>query len=163
MQQQLHMPLMYLLLAAATASDAASRRVPNAIPVAMTVLAVAAHLSAGGVRQAFLAGGAASLVLAVLLVPFSRRMLGGGDVKLAVACAAWLGFRGLPVFLLASAIAGGAVAVAVAVLALRAPAAAETGSQAGAATLRARLRSAPVPYSIAIAAGTVTAVHWGVP
>jgi prepilin peptidase CpaA len=159
---QLFLPLFYLLLAAATASDAASRRVPNVIPVAMTALAAAAQLNAGGVHAAFLASGAAALVLAVLLMPFSRRMLGGGDVKLAVACAAWLGFRGLPSFFLATAIAGGVVAVVFAALALRAPITA-ADPQAAAAPLRARLRFARVPYSIAIAAGAVTATHWRVP
>lgn len=159
----LHTPLLYLLLAAAAASDAASRRVPNAIPAAMAVLAVTAQLSGGGIRAAFLATGAGALVLAILLVPFSRRMLGGGDVKLAVACAAWLGFAGLPVFLLATAMAGGAVSIVATALALRAPATAAAGSQGAAATLRTRLRSVRVPYSIAIAAGTVTASYWRIP
>lgn len=159
---QLHALLFCLLLAAASASDAASRRVPNVIALALAVLGVAAQLTVGGGRAALLAVGAAALVLAVLIFPFSRRLLGGGDVKVAVACAVWLGFRGLPMFLLATALAGGLVSIGVSVLALRAPAAASPGSGAR-APLRARLRSVRVPYSIAIAAGAVIALHWRIP
>jgi prepilin peptidase CpaA len=112
-----------------------------------------------------LAVGAAVLVLAVLLVPFSRRVLGGGDVKLMVACTVWTGFHKLPSFLLATALVGGLVALVVAAVALRAPAmavdrAAPLPNSVGRPELRARLYAARVPYSIAIAVGVVIALHW---
>ncbi len=163
---QLSLAALYLLLAAAAARDAASRRVPNGLSVAVAMLGLAVQLGAGGARAALLAGGAALLVLAVLLVPFSRRMVGGGDVKLLVACAAWTGFQRLAIFVLATALAGGLIALAAAVGGLRAPAMA-TGRAAmptlDAATLRARLRAVRVPYAIAIAAGAVIALHWRLP
>jgi prepilin peptidase CpaA len=161
------MMVLCVLLAAAAASDAALRRVPNALAVAVAVLGLATQAAVRGASGAFLSGGAALLVMAALMVPFSRRMIGGGDVKLVGACTIWTGFGGLPVFLLATAVAGGIVALVTAAWALHAPVAAS--GPAGAAIRaapggrRAQLRTIRVPYSIAIAVGAVIALRWRLP
>src|SRR6266545_2000829 len=69
-----------------------------------------------------LAVAGAALVLLALIPVWSRGFLGGGDVKLAAACAAWLALGDLPVFALAVALAGGLVAAAALVLSRRAAA-----------------------------------------
>jgi prepilin peptidase CpaA len=165
---QFSVALFCLLLAAAAGSDVASRRVPNALPVAMAVLGVAVQLGAGGARAALHASGAALLLVAVLLVPFSRRMLGGGDVKMAAACVVWTGLPRLPTFLVGTALAGGVVALVTAALALRTQtvtvdAAANVARADKLRSIRRRLRTVRVPYSIAIAAGAVLALEWGTP
>ena len=55
--------------------------------------------------------GAAALVLALLFRPWQAGGLGGGDVKLAAATAAWVSFGQLVWFALATGLAGGAVAL----------------------------------------------------
>jgi prepilin peptidase CpaA len=157
-----HASLLCLLLAAAAASDVAARRIPNALPLGIAVLGIASQVQLGGVRAALLAAGAAALVFALLLFPWSRRTLGGGDVKLAAACAAWTGWEHLPAFFLATAVVGGLVSMATAVEALRRA----TASASGVAPIEAaRPRRARVPYSVAIAAGAVIALQawWRIP
>jgi len=157
---QLHLSLIYLLLVVAAVSDATTRRVPNAIPVLIAASGIVASLAAGGVRAALLGAAGAVAVMALLIFPWSRRMIGGGDVKLAVACAAWVGLARFHVFVLATAIAGGIVSCA-------ALAAASCGTAeanpAGSATWRERARAIRVPYAIAIGAGALVAIHWRSP
>ena len=162
MMGQYALPLLYALLGAAALSDAASRRVPNALAVAIGMLGIVYELQSDGIQAALLATGTGALVLVVLLLPWSRRMLGGGDVKLAAACAIWMGWERLPTFLLATALAGGLVAVTTAILALRRTVALGVDKGAPPSGV-ARVRAAKVPYSVAIAAGAVVALHWRIP
>jgi prepilin peptidase CpaA len=98
-----------LLLAAVT--DVRRRVVPNWVTVGLLFSGLLARgLSAGPAAAAWgLAGAAVALLL--LLYPFARSWIGGGDVKLLAACGAWLG--PLPVLLavIFSAAAGGAISV----------------------------------------------------
>ncbi len=54
-------------------------------------------------------------MFALGLLAFSRGWLGGGDVKLMTAIAAWTGLAGLPLMFLATSISGGALALVYAV------------------------------------------------
>ncbi|HSB20131.1 MAG TPA: A24 family peptidase [Anaeromyxobacteraceae bacterium] len=152
----LELALLYGLLAAAAAADVAWRRVPNALVVVLAAAGLAARLDAGGWRAALLGAGGVALVLLLLFPVWSRRALGGGDVKLAAACAAWLTLGDLPVFALATALAGGLVAAAALVLSRGALARSEVPVQAA----PAKGRPVRVPYSVAIAAGALVALHW---
>ncbi|ABC82600.1 prepilin peptidase [Anaeromyxobacter dehalogenans] len=97
------------LLAVAAASDAAGRRISNRITVPLAVGGIAVQAAAG------LAGAAGALVAvaavgALLWVPWSRGWLGGGDWKLAVAAAPWVGLGSLASYLTTSAVAAGGLA-----------------------------------------------------
>jgi len=153
----IHVALLCALLFAAATSDAVWRRVPNALPVAVAVLGGIARASVAGPRAALVGYAAAALLLAVLAIPWSFRLLGGGDVKLAAACAAWLGFGRLPAFLLAASLAGGIVSLVAFARTWRSLA------SAGAAEWREGASKTRVPYSPAIAAGALASIFWSFP
>jgi prepilin peptidase CpaA len=105
--------------------------------------------------------GAAALVVAALYRPWLMKGIGGGDVKLAAASGAWVGFGQLPWFALATAAAGGVVALVCYALA-RAPARADIRANLTVAVLHNELPShraghISVPYALAIACGAVVA------
>jgi prepilin peptidase CpaA len=153
----LHVALLCALLVTAAASDAAWRRVPNAVTAAVAVLGGIAQAVGGGPRAALAGVAASAVVLALLAVPWSFRMLGGGDAKLAAACAVWLGFGRLPAFLIATALAGGLVSLAALAGRWHALASADpVGWRENAGRIR-------VPYSIAIGAGALVAIYWSFP
>lgn len=99
------------LLAVACAFDVSQRQIPNTITIATLLTGIAVSWWAGGLSGAASSLGAAVLVGTVLLFPWRLRALGGGDLKLAVGCAAWVGLDRVGEFALAAAIAGGIVAV----------------------------------------------------
>lgn len=88
---------------------------------------------------------APALVFLVGLIGFTRGYIGGGDVKLLTAIAAWTGFEALPDLLVGTAVAGGILALAFIVARAIAP---------GAGGLRLLTKAAPLPYAVAIAVGT---------
>lgn len=94
--------LLALGLIAASVADVRSRRVPNWLTIALLALGLTARTLAGGLDA--LAGGLLGTALgtALLIVPFARGWLGGGDVKLLGAIGAWLG----PEFIVWSALYG---------------------------------------------------------
>lgn len=106
---------MYLLAlgttAIASAFDLKSRRIPNLIPLALLVSALA--LSAAGLhplgwRQAVLG----VLVATAVTVPlFAKGWFGGGDSKLCIALGATLGLQPFLVFFAMTCVAGGAFAL----------------------------------------------------
>ena len=89
---------------------------------------------------------APALVFVVGLIGFARGYIGGGDVKLLSAIAAWTGLGGLAVLLAATALAGGVLALLL--IAARSTRLAGKGP-------RLLEKTAPVPYAVAIAAGTL--------
>lgn len=90
--------------------DLRSRRIPNAVCAAIAVAGLGAQFWDVGVWGALAGLGMGMGTIALLFVFWQRGGIGGGDVKLAGAVAMWLAPRALPVFWLASALAGGAVA-----------------------------------------------------
>jgi prepilin peptidase CpaA len=95
----------------AALKDATSYTIPNWISAALALgffpVALALHLpwsAMGGCA----ASGAAALLCGMGF--FALGWCGGGDAKLLAACALWLGWPALLVFLLATGIAGGALA-----------------------------------------------------
>lgn len=102
------------LVGAAVVWDLRERRIPNGLTIGAALAALALRAPAGG--DAVLAG-LAGLGLGFLaaLPFFALGGLGGGDVKLLAAVGAFLGPGPLPVALLATALAGGALALGVVV------------------------------------------------
>jgi len=148
----------FLVLLAA-AHDLATRRIPNALCALLALLSLAARATEGlAALGATLA--AASALFALLVVLFSRGLLGGGDVKLATAGALGLPPVAIWDFVVATTLAGGLLSL----LYLAAPhLPLPRPSPAGraqpvlirlAATEAWRLRRrGPLPYGVAIAAG----------
>lgn len=159
-----HLVLLLALLAVAAYADLASRRIPNWVPVAIAATGIAAQLARAGERAALAATVASLVALAVLLVPWRLRLMGGGDAKLAVALVAWVYPDRLTLFLLAAAISGVALAVPYLGGMLRRAAAARAvaGSVSGAAWAVGRQAGATreVPFGVAIALGGALAVLW---
>jgi prepilin peptidase CpaA len=137
---------------AAAIVDIRSRRIPNGLTAALAATALAAHAFGGaaGAVDALVAMGA---VFSLGTVAFSLGWFGGGDVKLAAACAGAVGAHALPLFMLDVSLAGGVLAVVAAlresgVLALFASSARAARGLAPTSGLR-------VPYGVAIAAGSI--------
>lgn len=138
------------------------RRIPNAVCAAIAVAGVGAQLWDVGVWSALGGLGMGAATIALLFVFWQRGGIGGGDVKLAGAVAVWLAPRALPVFWLASALAGGAVA-AVCWAASRGAARREIRANLTLAALQQAIPTvAPgtagrvsVPYAMAIALGAL--------
>lgn len=87
------------------------------------------------------------MTFSIGVLMFSRGWLGGGDVKLMTAVAAWTGLADLFLFLTAMSLAGGILALGL--LLARRLIAAPTDSGAPVS------RAAPLPYAVAIALGTL--------
>ena len=99
-------------LLAAALSDLARREIPDTCSVA--VLGAAAlvwALSPAGWDVALIGLAVAAGLFAIGAGLFAAGMIGGGDVKLVAAVGAWVGLHGLPSFLVAMALLGGAVAL----------------------------------------------------
>lgn len=131
------------LLVAAATTDMLERRIPNALAAGLAgvgLARIALDLAGGGGAGPAAADLAAATALFLLgATAFRLGLLGGGDVKLAAAAALWTGAALVLPFLMATALAGGALAVGFLALAL----------------LRRDGRKIALPYGIAIAAGGV--------
>jgi prepilin peptidase CpaA len=71
--------------------DLARRRIPNMLNVAILAAGLAARLAFGGWSSLGYGLAGAGVGLALLIVLFHFRWLGGGDVKFLAAAGAWLG------------------------------------------------------------------------
>lgn len=150
------------LLGGACASDLRTRRIPNTVVVAITLLGIAFSIATrpwfSGVTNAL---GGIAVGLTLWLPFYAWRMVGAGDVKLFAACAAWLGPSGAVEAAVLTALAGGLVALV-----------AMTIDRGVSATLfrlvhavrePAMLRAGPVsrfrrmPYALAISGGVIAA------
>jgi prepilin peptidase CpaA len=86
-------------------------KIPNTLTVASMIGGlVVTGLWGDGLVSALAGAGAG---FAVFLIPFMAGGMGGGDIKLFTALGAWLGWYGILMTALFSAIAGGGVALAV--------------------------------------------------
>jgi prepilin peptidase CpaA len=167
-----HLVPLGVALAWASVTDLRRRRIPNAVTLAVLAsgLVVRGVDSEGGHRLLAVLSGlvASALVVVALFRPWSAGGVGGGDVKLAAAVAAWAGLEKLVCFALATAASGGVVAL-VCYLAARATVRADVRSNLTLALLQGRLppvpserdRGAAVPYALAIAAGAIVALLLG--
>lgn len=101
-----------LLVIVAALKDVTSFTIPNWISIGLVLAfypaALAAGLSLGAIGIAT-AVGAAALVVGMAM--FAMRWMGGGDAKLLAGCALWMGWPAVLPFLLATALAGGALAL----------------------------------------------------
>jgi len=80
----------YLFLVLACFFDLKERRIPNEITYGMFVCGIAYQALEGGLEAVLAALGWAFVCLGLLAIASKAFRLGGGDVKLAVASAAWL-------------------------------------------------------------------------
>jgi prepilin peptidase CpaA len=152
------------LLAVAAGSDLALRRVPNWTSVAIASAGLAFQVVGFGPTAALSALAVALLVGVVLALPWRAGLMGGGDLKLAVACAAWLGPSRVVPFALAAALAGGVLAlphVGTVVLRGRAGVVAGTSRSVVAGALHGATGRRQIPYGVAIAAGAAVAMVGG--
>jgi prepilin peptidase CpaA len=90
--------------------DLRRRRIPNAISGLVLVIGIAVRVFHGGWPAGLSSLAASVLLLAVLYPAWRAGGIGGGDVKLAAATAAWVGLSHLVWFALSAAVAGGVVA-----------------------------------------------------
>lgn len=150
------------LLVAGGGSDLARRRVPNAVSGGVLLAGLGVQLSKGPASAALaLLGGL--LLGAALTLAWRARLVGGGDVKLAAAAGVCAGWSGLPLYLAATALAGGVVSV-VCYAASPPQAQARVRSSLTAVALGlgpgsgAPGQRVSVPYGVAIAAGALIAL-----
>ena len=137
-----------LAMVYAVARDVAHYEVPNWLSVAIVIIFLILALWAGMRLSSIawhLSVGGAVLVAGWFL--FSRGVIGGGDAKLLAASTVWVGWPGLPVYLLAVALLGGVLAVALLVL-RRFPVPASWQAKVWIRSLHAREEG--VPYCVAI-------------
>ena len=130
------------LVLAAAIVDVVRYEIPDGISIAIAALAVVFGLVTPGfawVSHAAAAGG----MFAFGLLAFSRGWLGGGDVKVMTAVAAWTALAGLPLMFVATSVAGGALVLVYGV-----------GRRVSRVD-RTVAATAPLPYAVAIAAGTL--------
>jgi prepilin peptidase CpaA len=160
-----HLVLLTAMLALAASSDAARRKIPNWITVAIAVTGLASQWMSGGFRAA---GGSllAGIGVGAFLLPFwMKRGIGGGDLKLGAAAAAWVGLSRLPHYMLASTLVGAIVAVACyAASSLEARGSIRANLQALHAPAWPRAAGGPgkmvlVPYGVGFAVGALYALH----
>ena len=145
-----------LLLAAAASQDIYQLRISNIFPVAIFLL-FPVYAVAKGVDATIWQNGAVFLaVLALGILAFGARWLGGGDVKLLAATALWFDISGAAWLIGMIAVLGAVVALLFMLLRRIIPEPALLRS--GIASLE---RRGPIPYSLGIAAGAFAAIAAG--
>jgi prepilin peptidase CpaA len=163
-----HLGVGTALLLVAAVADIRNRRIPNLLNGALLVAGVASQASVNGSRGALSGVAAAVLLVIGLWRPWQKGRIGGGDVKMAAAAAAWTGLGLAVPYLLATALAGGLVAL---VCGARSSRQAQREMQANLVAVAAGL-GAPevairggagrvsVPYGVAVAAGALAVLWW---
>jgi prepilin peptidase CpaA len=106
-----HLASLGFLLAVAAGWDISKRRIPNLITGAVALSGVVAQVADHGGWAAASGLTAGAISIFALYKPWAAGGVGGGDVKLAAAAAIWVGLRGMIGYVLAVAVAGGAVAL----------------------------------------------------
>ena len=152
-------------LIALCVSDIRKRTLPNKLTLGGLVGGFALMAAFGGLPGFLDSVAAAGCGVLFLILPFLLRAAGAGDVKMLAACAAFVGMRQVPFFLMAVSFAG--LFVALAMIAMRQVSAARLkhafrtlfdwryDRKAGAAAIPKRDdERARVPFGCAIAIGT---------
>ena len=145
-----------LLVILAALSDITSFTIPNRISALLFLAFFPAALALGRPLGEI---GADVAVFAVALLAgmgmFAAGWIGGGDAKLLAVASLWLGLAAMPVFLLVTALAGGALAVLL--MNVRSPWLQPYLGNAPAWLVRLASPGADVPYGVAIATGALVA------
>lgn len=98
-------------------SDARTLRIPNWVSLALMMAFLPAAVIAGiGLEAIAWHLGAGVLVLTIGIVLFALNIFGGGDAKLMAACALWVGWNDLLIFVLAVLLVGGVLSLMVVLL-----------------------------------------------
>jgi prepilin peptidase CpaA len=101
--------LLMMVLAWAAVTDVITRQIPNA--AVLVIIGLFALWTLAGAPAGVGSGvGAAAVGFAFGFILYLFKIMGAGDVKLFAAIALFVGLSHLPMFALATAIAGGAVA-----------------------------------------------------
>ena len=142
---------------AAALKDMTSFTIPNWISLALAAafipVALLVHMPLGGIGLS-LAVGLGALIAGFAM--FALGWCGGGDAKLLAAAALWLGLPALPMFLLVTGLAGGALAVGL--IMARKEGLLASYAAAGPAWLgRLLTADGDLPYGLAIAVGALAA------
>jgi len=103
--------LLWTLMGLACIWDVTQRRIPNQLILVGLLAGVGLQAHADGLVGVGSSLFGALVALAVLIAPFAARVLGGGDVKLAMVAGAFLGWRGGLHVILLGALAHGVVAL----------------------------------------------------
>ena len=145
-----------ILVIVAALTDITSFTIPNRISALLVLIFVPAALVLG--RPVGEMGVDAAVCFAALLAGmamFAAGWIGGGDAKLLAAASLWLGLPAMPVFLLVTALAGGALAVVL----MNVRSSWVQPYLGGVPSWLARLATpgADVPYGVAIATGALVA------
>jgi prepilin peptidase CpaA len=161
----LHLSLLTFGVAVAAASDIACRRIPNQLTLPLLVGGVVTSGVTYGVVGVVHSVAAAVVVGTVLTIAWRARMLGGGDVKIGIAAAAWVGWPALVPYVAWSGVFLGVLAVAAylasthdARVAVRANLAAVARGRGIAPPLNPREARVPVPAGVALGAGALAAI-----
>lgn len=94
-----------LVVGAASVWDLRQRRIPNGLVLLGLLAGLGLGAAGAGLAGVGAALAGAAVAFAALILPFSRGWLGGGDVKLVMACGSLLGWQGA----LATAVLGAAL------------------------------------------------------
>ena len=92
--------------------DVRTRRIPNALSLAIAALGLARVAFAAEVIDAGYTLAAASIIFTITFALFQRGAIGGGDAKILTAAALLIGYRELLSFLFLMSLCGGALALA---------------------------------------------------
>lgn len=145
-----------VLVIIAALTDITSFTIPNRISAILVVAFVPAALA---LARPFGEMGVDAAVCFVALLAgmgmFAAGWIGGGDAKLLAAAALWLGLPAMPMFLIVTALAGGALAMLL--MNARSPWVQPYLSGAPAWLTRLATPGADVPYGVAIATGALAA------
>jgi prepilin peptidase CpaA len=142
----------------AMVSDVRDFEIPNSLPLLLLVAYPLTALIAGfSWQQIFWAFSLSGLMLAIAIILFLLRIMGGGDGKLLAASVLWIGQERLWEFLFMTTLAGGVLALAL-MLFRRLPLASALKSIATIEQLHARKQD--IPYAVAIGcAGLIIYPH----
>jgi prepilin peptidase CpaA len=147
-----------LLLLYVATMDIATRLIRNEICLALALLGIVGQLASPmQVAESLIA---ATILLLLLLVIYTRGWIGGGDVKLLAALAIGLPLMGVIQLLTITALAGGVLSLMHLMMRLLpypklAPAGSSLARRVYAIERWRHLRQAPLPYGVAIACGGI--------
>lgn len=155
-------------LIAAVAADLRTRKIPNALTVSAIAAALALNTYWAGTQGLWLALTGCGAGVALLLIPFAKGGIGGGDVKMLAVVGALKGPHFVFAAFLLAALAGGVIALAALLLNKNRKQSLQeykgniismlSGSKPSETTGTTAESSRAIPYACAIAAGTAAAL-----